>query len=48
MLTRLEMKLKSESEITYPMVTLFHGALMEIIPEDYASYLHISQLHPYT
>ena len=48
MLTRLEMKLKSEGEITYPMVTLFHGALMEIIPEDYASYLHVSQLHPYT
>lgn len=48
MLGRLEMKLESEEEIVYQMATLFHGALMELLPETYATYLHVSQLHPYT
>lgn len=48
MLARLEMQLRSEEAITYQMATLFHGALMELLPTEYADYLHISQLHPYT
>lgn len=48
MLARLEMQLRSEETITYQMATVFHGALMELLPTEYAGYLHISQLHPYT
>lgn len=48
MLVRLELKLKSDGEINYQMMTLFHGALIEALPPEYADYLHLSQLHPYT
>ena len=47
MLAKLELKLKCEKELTYQMSSLFHGALMELLPEEYADYLHISSLHPY-
>ena len=34
MLAKLELKLKAEQEITYPMASLFHGALMKsLIPQ---------------
>lgn len=36
MLAKLELKLKAEQEITYPMASLFHGALIEMLPEEYA------------
>lgn len=42
MLAKLELKLKAEQEITYPMASLFHGALIEMLPEEYAEYLHLS------
>ena len=48
MLARLEMKLKCEEELNYQMSSLFHGVLMELLPKQYADYLHLSQLHPYT
>ena len=48
MLARLEMKLKCEEELNYQMSSLFHGVLMELLPKEYADYLHLSQLHPYT
>ncbi len=48
MLTKIELKIKSIEEIVFQMSSLFHGALMELLPEDYADYLHVSQLHPYT
>ena len=48
MLAKLELKIKAEQEITYPMASLFHGVLIEMLPEEYAEYLHLSQLHPYT
>ncbi len=48
MLARLELKLKITEEIVYQMSSLFHGALMELLSGDYAEYLHISQLHPFT
>ena len=47
MLAKLELKLKCEKELTYQMSSLFHGALMELLPEKYADYLHISSLHPH-
>lgn len=47
MLARIEMKLKSSEGISYQMSSLFHGVLMEQLPEGYAAYLHQSQLHPY-
>ena len=36
MLAKLELKLKCEKELTYQMSSLFHGALMELLPEKYA------------
>ena len=48
MLGKLELKLKSKDKLEYQMSSLFHGALMEVLPEKYADYLHTSQLHPYT
>ena len=36
MLAKLELKLKCEKELTYQMSSLFHGALMELLPEEYA------------
>ena len=48
MLGKLELKLKSKDKLGYQMSSLFHGALMELLPERYADYLHTSQLHPYT
>ena len=48
MLARLEMKLSHYENMSYQMASSFHGALMEIIPTDYADELHISRLHPYT
>lgn len=48
MLAKLELKLQCEEKITYQMTSLFHGALMELLPKEYAEYLHLSQLHPYS
>lgn len=48
MLTKIEFKLTSSSELSFQMSSLFHGALMELLPVEYADYLHTSQLHPYT
>lgn len=45
---KLELKLKSQEELSYQMASLFHGALMELLPQEYGDYLHLSQLHPYT
>lgn len=47
MIGKLELKLKSQAELAYPMSSLFHGVLMELLPAEYAEVLHISQLHPY-
>ncbi len=47
MLARLELKLNGENCIHRQMVSAFHGALMELLPQDYADELHISKLHPY-
>ncbi|MCR5031311.1 MAG: CRISPR-associated endoribonuclease Cas6 [Lachnospiraceae bacterium] len=48
MLTSLEIRLESEGAINLHMASLFQGALMEMLPSEYAESLHISQLHPYT
>ena len=47
MLARLELKLKSDNCINRQMISSFHGALMELLPDDYADELHLSKLHPY-
>lgn len=44
----MELKIECKDKLTYQMASLFHGALMELIPSEYADYLHLSQLHPYT
>ena len=48
MLSRLELLLSSSEELSYQMSSLFHGALMELLPIEYAERLHISHLHPYS
>ena len=48
MLARLEMKLEKAGKISYQMSSLFHGALMELLPKEYEEKLHLSRLHPYT
>lgn len=48
MIGKLEMKLKSSGRLSYQMGTLFHGALMEMLPKGYADELHHSELHPYS
>ena len=49
MLAKVDMKLSpAMDEISYQMASTFHGALMDLLPEDYASELHLSKRHPYT
>lgn len=47
MLARLEMKLDKTEGLSYQMASSFHGALMELLPEEYGTQLHFSKLHPY-
>lgn len=48
MIGKLEMKLESSGRLSYQMGSLFHGALMEMLPKAYADELHRSELHPYS
>lgn len=48
MISKLDFKLETEGELSYRMSSLFHGALIEMLPEEYATFLHQSQLHPYS
>lgn len=48
LLAKLKIKLSSQIPINTNMSSLFQGALMEKIPYEYATYLHNSQLHPYS
>lgn len=48
MLTRYEYLLRNSEALNYRMSSLFHGALMELLPSDYVEALHISQLHPFS
>ena len=48
MLAKLEMKLDQKEGMTTQMSSSMHGALMELLPEEYAQRLHESRLHPYT
>lgn len=48
MLAKLEMKLNVKAdELSYQMASTFHGVLMEMLPETYASQLHVSKRHPF-
>lgn len=46
--SKLEMRLEGSLEISNQMASTFHGALMEMLPREYAEELHESRLHPYT
>lgn len=48
MIGKLELKLKCAEKLNYQMASLFHGVLVELITSEYADYLHLSQLHPYS
>ena len=48
MLAKIRYQLTAkDGEITHAMASLFHGALIERLPPDYAAYLHLSQLKPF-
>ena len=46
MIAKLELELSCKEELAYQMSSLLHGALMELLPEEYAYELHASKLHP--
>ena len=47
MLAKLEMRLDKRRELSSQMASSFHGALMELLPEDYAAALHQARRHAY-
>ena len=42
------MKLRDVKDISYNKSSLFHGAIMELLPYEYGKQLHTSQLRPYS
>ena len=48
MLSRLSIRLDTEEELSYQMSSLFHGALIEGVTDEYARLLHNSRLHPFS
>lgn len=42
------MKLRDVKDISYNKSSLFHGAIMELLPYEYGKQLHLSQLRPYS
>lgn len=48
MIAKIKLELSCKEELAYQMSSLFHGVLMELLPEEYANELHSSKLHPYT
>ena len=47
-MAKLELHIQSDGELAFQMSSLFHGVLMERLPEAYAEYLHQSRLHPFS
>ena len=47
-MAKLELHIESDGERAFQMSSLFHGVLMELLPENYAEYLHQSRLHPFS
>lgn len=48
MIGRLEIRLQTDGIINHQMSSLFHGAMMELLSNEYATFLHESRIHPYT
>ena len=50
MITSLKIKFGGNAEIVpnSRLASVFHGVMMELISVDYAEYLHLSQVHPYS
>lgn len=48
MLAKMEMRLQCTEPLASQMSSLFHGALMELLPKEYADYLHETGMHPYS
>lgn len=42
------MRLRDVKDISYNKSSLFHGAIMELLPYEYGKQLHTSQLRPYS
>ena len=38
-MAKLELHIQSDGELAFQMSSLFHGVLMEILPEDYDCFL---------
>jgi CRISPR-associated protein Cas6 len=48
LLGKITMKLRDVEDISYNKSSLFHGAIMELLPYEYGKQLHTSQLRPYS
>ena len=48
MLAKLKVELISQKTFNHNMSSLFHGALMEMLSEEYADKIHGLQLNPYS
>lgn len=48
MLSKLEIEISSDKELSHNMSSIFHGALMEYIDKEYCDYLHSCELNPYS
>lgn len=46
-LVQLRIKLACKDDLRFQMSSQFHGALMELVPTEFAEAMHVSQLHPY-
>ena len=47
MIAKTEILLEAPDPLRFQMSSLFHGCLMELMPESLADSLHSSQMHPY-
>lgn len=48
LLGKITMRLRDVKDISYNKSSLFHGAIMELLPYEYGKQLHLSQLRPYS
>lgn len=47
-ISRADISISTEKNISFSTAPVFHGALMQMLPAEYSAKLHISELHPYT
>ena len=48
MIGKLEIRLQTDGILNHQMSSVFHGAMMGLLSEEYATFLHESRIHTYT